>query len=127
MILKHLSILEDPAWDCQAVRNTIDLLRVLNWIIEKVELASGEAGESSDNDSFKQFAKMLCMSRAWVGTRWKAEQVVEENQGPSPISNAAAGVDCDMAYPCQMAWLQSVDFENDEWFEEQFGWSSMNH
>ena len=53
MTLKNFSILEDPAVDRQAVQNTVDLMHVLDWIIQKLELASVEAGESSDNDLFR--------------------------------------------------------------------------
>ncbi|MCJ1387068.1 hypothetical protein MMC17_010197 [Xylographa soralifera] len=127
MILKHLSTLEDPAWDCQAVLNTIDLMHVLDWIGKKVELASVEAGESSENDLFRQFSTIMRMSRAWIIAKRKAEPIVAERQMTSPTSDGVADVDFNMADPNQMAWIQSIDLGNDKWFEELFGWSSTTY
>ncbi|KAK9418998.1 hypothetical protein SUNI508_07519 [Seiridium unicorne] len=43
-ILKYLSTLADPSWDCQAVRNTIDLTSTMDRMVEKLDLASREPG-----------------------------------------------------------------------------------
>ena len=125
MVLKYLSTPDDPAWDCQAVRNTVDLIHVMNWIAEKVDLASVEAGELSDNDFFRQFSRTLRMSQAWLRAQWKAAPTAAEEQGSSTANDTVIGVDDNIEDPTQMGWVQSVEFGNDRWFEELFGWSSM--
>jgi hypothetical protein len=64
ILLKRLSTYEDPAWDRQAVRNVVDLPHVLQWMIDKLELASREAGERADDDLFRHFSRIMRMSRA---------------------------------------------------------------
>lgn len=114
VILKHLTTLEDMAWDCEAVRNRINLMEVLDWMAEKVRLASIEAGEQSDDDLFRQFSKMLRLSRMWAGAKWKTgPPAAEDPNGGVAIADSDTDV-----------WMQSIDFGNNRLFEEVFGWST---
>lgn len=67
------------------------------------------------------------MSRAWFSTNWKiAPQVAQEEPAwPYSGNNATSpGNVVNMADQDQMM-AQSIEFGNDKWFEELFGWSSM--
>ena len=124
VILKHLSTFEDPAWHCQAVHNTVDMLRLLEWMAEKAELASKEAGEQSDGDLFQQVSKMLRLSQAWVNAKRKA--AAQAAEGPS--SNHSDGptlatADDDMADSNQTFWMNAFEAGDQSWFEGFLGWS----
>lgn len=130
-ILKFLSIYQDPAWDCQAVRNTVDLLDVLDWIPKKLDLASKEVGIQTDDDILKLFSKLLSRSREWAEARFNmsssssslyqthecpySASIADVSDGPIEMNNAMLDMD-------QMDWFQAMDLESDKWFEEVLGW-----
>ncbi|KAF2092450.1 hypothetical protein NA57DRAFT_50220 [Rhizodiscina lignyota] len=125
IILKHLSTFEDPAWDCQAVQNTVDMSWLLDWMAEKVEMASREAGERSDDDLFRQLSKMLRLSHGWI--RAKREAAERAAEGPASVYNDRLGLataDDDGADPNQMAWMNALQSGDETWFEDFFGWPS---
>jgi hypothetical protein len=45
MVLYRLSTFVHPGWDCNLIRNTLDILSVLDDVAKKLELATSEAGE----------------------------------------------------------------------------------
>lgn len=125
IILKHLSTFEDPAWDCQAVQNTVDMLWLLDWMAEKVELASVEAGEQSDDDLLRQMAKMLRLSQGWIRMRRQAtNQAAEGHTTVHGDGLSLATADENMTDPNQMAWINGLQSGDELWFEDFFGWSS---
>ncbi len=123
VILKHLSTFEDPAWDRHAVYKTVDMLRLLEWMADKAELASQEAGEQSDDDLFQRVSKMLRLSKGWIDAKRKAASQAEE---PISVHNDTAGLataDGHMADPNQMPWLHAFESGDETWLETYFGWS----
>ena len=123
-ILKYLSTLEDPAWDRQAVRNRVNLLSVLDWMTKKLDLISREAGLQSNDDLFKLLSKLLSGSRVWAQANWDmplpSQMQDQEAAAASPPSadHWATGTHNDMPDLDHMAWMQSMDLESDEWFQE---------
>lgn len=73
VVLYRLSTLQDPAWDCQAVRDAIDLRQVLDNVVNKLELAGKEAGEKSSDDLLTQFAGRMHTFRAYVSNKFASE------------------------------------------------------
>jgi hypothetical protein len=125
LILKHLSTFEDPAWDCQAVLKTVDMLWLLDWMAEKVELASIEAGEQSDDDMLRQLAKMLRLSKDWIRTkRQTANEATEEHTTVHVDGLSLATADENRADSDQMAWRDGFQSGDELWFVDFFGWSS---
>ncbi|CRG90357.1 hypothetical protein PISL3812_07401 [Talaromyces islandicus] len=129
-ILKYLSTLEDPAWDCHAVRQKVDIMAVLEWMSNKLNLISEEAGLQSNDDLFKLLSKLLHGSREWVETRFKAATATTATTAASqPPANEAmldihtTSLETDMPDLDHIPWLQSMDLDNDKWFEEVLGWS----
>jgi len=116
VILYRLSTYADPAWDLQAVRNTVDLLLVLDRMADKLELASSEAGERSNDDLFMQIPRMMRMFRAWAGAKMAPEETEEEPTWPYNGTATSAGDN--MVDQNQMMMMQSIDFGNDMWLEE---------
>ncbi|RHZ48793.1 uncharacterized protein CDV56_105380 [Aspergillus thermomutatus] len=112
-LLKYLSTLQDPEWDCQAVRNTVHLISTMDCMLQKLDLSSKEP-ELQCNDHFLKFlSKLLTRYRLWAEARWDvASQIhdVETRPGQSPIP------DLD-----QMVWMQSMDLGDDQWFESVLG------
>lgn len=124
VILKHLSTFDDPAWDCQAVRNTVDMLKLLEWMAEKAELASQEAGERSDNDLFRRVSKMLRLSQRWVIAKQRA--AAQEPEGFTSLYSdrpTLAPAEDDMMDLTEMAWMDALKSGDGTWLEEVLGWS----
>ncbi|OKL61931.1 hypothetical protein UA08_03017 [Talaromyces atroroseus] len=126
VILKHLSTFDDPAWDCEAVRKTVDMHMILNWMAEKAELASREAGEQSDDDLFRRVCKMLRLSQRWVVAKQRAASQ-KEQEPPSLYSDAPelAPAGEDMMDPSEMAWMNALETGDGAWLEEVLGWSPV--
>lgn len=59
VVLYKLSTWDDPAWDRQIVRDTIDLVDVMEQITRNMEWLGGQIGESADDDMIVRAAKFL--------------------------------------------------------------------
>ncbi|GKZ87217.1 hypothetical protein CBS115989_2778 [Aspergillus niger] len=130
VLLKHLSTFEDPAWDRDAVRQEVDMLALLEWMGEKAEMASLEAGEGSDDDLFRRVGRMLRLAREWVVKKMRGEVggdglVSEENSaGSNEGSSGTMGIDMDMDMT-DMAWMHALESGDGGWLEEVLGWSPL--
>lgn len=111
VILYKLSTLDDPAWDRGAVCNTVDLLKLLDQMMDNLELASSEAGEQADDDLLKQITLRGRMSRAWLSTKMVAKEGEES-------AWAATNSDENMLDQNQQSQMDSMGFGNDMWFGE---------
>ncbi|KAK9482625.1 C6 transcription factor [Lipomyces starkeyi] len=126
-MLKYLSILEDPAWDYHAVRNTVNLLSVLDWMPKKLDLASKEAGLQADDDLFKLFSKLLSRSREWAETIFNMSSLSPSRMQDYELAPARSGnlgtitVTNNIPDMDQMSWIQEMDLESDKWFEDVLG------
>ncbi|RAH56054.1 C6 transcription factor [Aspergillus piperis CBS 112811] len=150
VLLKHLSTFEDPAWDRDIVRQEVDMLNLLEWMGEKAEMASVEAGEMSDDDLFRRVGRMLRLAREWVVRKVRGEADVgisgdgstegnrvmsgdEDRSGGSGVgsssggggdgSSGMTGMDLDMT---DMAWMHALESGDGGWLEEVLGWSPLN-
>ncbi|PYI11735.1 hypothetical protein BO78DRAFT_413544 [Aspergillus sclerotiicarbonarius CBS 121057] len=122
VILKHLSTFDDPAWDRQAVRNTVGMLTLLEWMAEKAELASQEAGERSDDDLFRRVGRMLRLSQRWVIAKQRAATQAAGSIPPYDEEPLATAGD-DILNAPEMAWMDALESGDGTWFEEVLGWS----
>ncbi|KAJ5664644.1 C6 transcription factor [Penicillium macrosclerotiorum] len=124
VILKHLLTFDDPAWDREAVRNTVNMVDLLEWMTEKTDLASQEAGEQSDDDLFRRVNKLLRMSHQWVmakqGATTQEEGSSFYNEGPNSACNGDNMIDL-----TDMPWMNALEFGDGTWLEEVLGWSPM--
>ncbi|GKZ34793.1 hypothetical protein AbraIFM66950_005149 [Aspergillus brasiliensis] len=147
VLLKHLSTFEDPAWDCDAVRQEVDMLDLLEWMGEKAEMASMEAGEGEgdDNDDglFRRVGRMLRLSREWVVRKQRGEidgdglgSGVGNSEGSVEVSigssgtgdgdggSGVMGVDVGMDMT-DMMWMHALESGDGGWLEEVLGWSPL--
>jgi hypothetical protein len=128
VILKHLSTFDDPAWDCEAVRNTVDMHIIMDWMAEKAELASQVAGEQSDDDLFRRVANMLRLSQRWVIAKQRAASQTTEEGSSSFYSDGGPGfapVGDDMMSLDEIAWMNAIESGDGTWLEEVLGWSPV--
>lgn len=115
--LYRLSTYADAAWDCQAVRNTVDLLSVLDHLVEKLEQVSRIVGEQSNEDLFMQFAGMMRFFRNFAGTKMAPDGPdLRDSYGDSGMMADSMVMDASW-----MAMMPPMDFENNSWLEEIFG------
>ncbi|KAH6646095.1 hypothetical protein BKA67DRAFT_93833 [Truncatella angustata] len=118
-VLKYLSTLGDPAWDCQAVRNTVDLISTIDSMIQRLDLCSEEPRLQCSDSLFDLLSRLLRRCRGWAETWWnlapQAQDIGAEAfhiDDPSVVSHTSHTMDLD-----QMGWMQSMNLENDEWLK----------
>ena len=116
VIAKHLSTFEDPAWDAQTARETVDVLAMMDWLAEKAEQASREAGEQSDDHVFSHVSRMMRQSQKWVAMKRSAAQTAGGSAHDMDIS-PVEGMDADMS------WIVALQSGDENWLEEVLGWS----
>ncbi|CAG7938510.1 unnamed protein product [Penicillium nalgiovense] len=120
-LLKYLSTLKDPEWDCQAVRNTVDLTSAMDCMLQKLDQSSKEL--QCDDHLLKLLSKLLTKCRRWAEARLKmASQLQDMGSTPCQSSNPdTTSHDHHIPYLDQMVWMQSMDLGNDQWFEDVLG------
>lgn len=143
-LLKYLSTLKDPAWDCQAVRSTVNLISALDCMLQRLDLASKEPELQGSDDHLLLFlSKLLQRSRLWGEARWSLDQgsgqgqrQMEDIQSSCQSSIAAPPVDVESDAAShyltqaqaqyipdldQMSFMQSMNLGDDQWFENVLG------
>ncbi|KAL3490683.1 hypothetical protein BJX62DRAFT_237799 [Aspergillus germanicus] len=110
-LLKYLSTLRDPDWDCQAVRNTVHLISTLDSMLQKLELTSREPELQCDDHLLKYLTKLIARCRGWAEARWNVASQTPDSAGDRHHIPDLG----------QMAWLQSMDLGDDQWFETALG------
>jgi hypothetical protein len=109
-ILKYLSTLGDPDWDCQAVRNTVSLVSAMDMMVQKLELGGQDPALVSDDNLFKMLGKLLVKCRAWADAWMK---LPSESLDPCAATHETRSIpDLD-----QIFWLQAMDLDNDQWLD----------
>ncbi|OBT60683.1 hypothetical protein VE03_09994 [Pseudogymnoascus sp. 23342-1-I1] len=112
-ILKYLSVLDDPAWNREEVRNTVDLLATIDAMVRKLDRVGVEAGLGCDDSLFNLLSKLLGKCRVWADVR--LDGAVSQDACPAEGGHGGGGGIPDLD---EMIWMQSMDLENDAWFEE---------
>ncbi|KAI1348269.1 hypothetical protein F5Y01DRAFT_292594 [Xylaria sp. FL0043] len=122
-ILKYLSTIADPTWDCQAVRNTVDLISTMDRLVEQLDIASKEPGLQCDDSLFQLLSRLLCRCRAWADALWNLAPHVQSTDANSYQSTESSSVGHRHNIPDldQMVWMQSMDLDNDKWLESILG------
>jgi hypothetical protein len=80
MVLYRLSTFVHPGWDCTLVRNTLDILLILDGVAKSLELASSEAGEQSPDDQFMHLAGQMRKFRTKAATRMSRNATAAEDR-----------------------------------------------
>ncbi|KAJ5515028.1 C6 transcription factor [Penicillium fimorum] len=117
-LLKYLSTLKDPEWDCQAVRNTVHLISTMESMRQKLDLSSKEPELHCHDHLLKFLSKLLSKCQVWAEARWNIGS--ETGNGDTrpcqsdPHNSPIPDLD-------QMVWMQSMDLGNDQWFEDVLG------
>ncbi|KAK2807733.1 hypothetical protein FQN51_000171 [Onygenales sp. PD_10] len=122
-LLKYLSTLKEPEWDCQAVRNTVHLISAMDYMLQKLDASSRELDLQCDDHLLKYLSKLLTKCRRWGEARWNmSSQIQDVETGP------CQGISTDADYHSphvpdldQMVWMQSMDLGDDQWFEDVLG------
>jgi hypothetical protein len=69
MVLYRLSTFVHRGWDCNLIRNTLDIFSVLDDVARKLELATSEAGEQLPDNQFMHLAGQTYKFRTKSATR----------------------------------------------------------
>ncbi|KAI1734529.1 hypothetical protein F4680DRAFT_437822 [Xylaria scruposa] len=119
-ILKYLSTLQDPAWDCQAVRHTVDLISTMDRIVQKLQVACKESGIQCDDSLFQLLSRLLNKCREWADAWWSFTPQMPDTGDQSCQNNtdiSLAGHNNHIPGLDQMVWVQSMDLDNEQWLE----------
>jgi hypothetical protein len=103
--LIRLSVLEDPSWDCVAVRKMADLRLVLDGMAQKLSCTEGDL--QVEDDLFAQFPRMACILGAMFGPKMAPEE--QSDQGGAWTDVLGDNMDPGLIMP----WMIGVG--NDEW------------
>ncbi|KAF3399518.1 hypothetical protein DPV78_007037 [Talaromyces pinophilus] len=103
--LIRLSVLEDPSWDCVAVRKMADLRLVLDGMAQKLSCTEGDL--QVEDDLFAQFPRMACILGAMFGPKMAPEE--QSDQGAAWTDVLGDNMDPGLIMP----WMIGVG--NDEW------------
>ncbi|CAK7223391.1 hypothetical protein SCUCBS95973_005162 [Sporothrix curviconia] len=143
VLLKHLSTFKDPAWDCQAVRNAVDMGGMLEWMATKAEEASKDAGEQSEDDLFRRVSSIMRKSQAWMAAKQRAASAAAAAKGTDTyplqgsaahsapmsqyygdsLSGGASEVASDnLVVPVDPSWTGVFNMSEDMWLEDMIGW-----
>lgn len=117
MLLHRLSTFEDPAWDRTVVRETVDILVVLERLVDSFRVLQGMCVESTEAELFGKMAKVF----EWVRNMSKSKLVGAE-EGDKGCGNervATVGEEFpDVGMPDLMGGV------DDAWLNEMLGsWS----
>jgi hypothetical protein len=122
-VLKYLSTLGDPAWDCRAVRNTVDLISTMDRLVEKLDLASKEPSlQCEDNNNlFMLLSRLFSKCRVWAEAWWNVPPPIPDAGLSGSWQSDVTGATWQIPDLDQMVWLQSMDLESDSWLDSILG------
>ncbi|KAH8427733.1 uncharacterized protein LDX57_005442 [Aspergillus melleus] len=130
-LLKYLSTLQDPDWDCRAVRNTVHLISTMDCMRQKLDLSSKEPELQCSDHLLKYLSKLLTRCRVWGEGRWDMGSQMQDVE-TRPDRGASHNTNCQNHSQSQsqghhipdmdqMAWMQSMDLGSEQWFEDVLG------
>lgn len=123
-LLKYLSTLKDPDWDCQVVRNTVHLIPAMDCMVQKLDLCCEEPELQCDDHLLRYLAKLLVRCRVWGEARWDmTSRPRDVDHRSSHAVDAATTPRHRIPDLDRMAWMQSMDLDDEKWFEEVLGMS----
>ncbi|KAH8646825.1 putative C6 transcription factor [Xylariales sp. PMI_506] len=120
LILKYLSTLSDPSWDCQAVRNTIDMIEALDSLGQNLDLGSKESGLDGDDNIFVLLHKLMFRCRQWAETWWNLPLSTRSSAAEPTLEDYDGGVgrqSSNIPNLDQMVMIQSMNLDSEEWLE----------
>ena len=115
-LLKYLSTLQDPEWDCQAVRNTVDLISTMDCMLQKLTLISKEPELQCDDHLLTYLSKLFTKCREWAECRWNPPSQIQDVE-PSSQSAGTTGQAHHIPDLDQIFWMQSMDLGDDQWLD----------
>lgn len=119
-LLKYLSTLKDPEWDCQAVRSTVNLISTMDSMLQKLDLGNKEPELQCNDHLLKYLSKLLTRCRLWAEAQWgMASQIQDVDTRPCQSANPdTTSHNHQIPDLNQIAWMQSMDLGDDQWFED---------
>lgn len=123
--LFRLSTLDDPdaVWDKTLVRNTADLLQIIDRVNENMEMASQQAGLISDHPEGDMFTRGLrmgrCMKQCWEAKLLAADaSALDRDRSSSREQDLPRG----MALASEnVTDILPVDLFNEAWMTDMLG------
>lgn len=117
-LLKYLSTLRDPEWDCQAVRNVVPLISTIDSMLQKLDQSSQEPEIQGIDHLLHYLSKLLIRCRIWAEVRWDMACSMQEANVLSESNSDVTRHNSHIPDLDQIAWIQSMDLGDDQWFDE---------
>ncbi|KAF2228774.1 hypothetical protein EV356DRAFT_497469, partial [Viridothelium virens] len=121
VVLYRLSTFDHPAWDCLLVRNTIDLMSVLDSVASRLELASNEVGEQSPDDLFMHVSGMVRKFRSNAAAKINQKSAAVDDAGWMDSGEVAGAGVAEAAAIQNSTLLQPMSPGDDAFLESIFG------
>lgn len=106
--LYRLTQFEDPAWDKGLVRNTADLLLILDEIIDRFDQASITCSDNSDQNIYNRLGAIFKAVRSWCGTKLNTDINLPYVPTDQAVGDPTLGT-------------LPLDFLDDAWFTNVLG------
>lgn len=129
VILKYLATLADPGWDQQAVRNTIDIVLAIDKTLAAIEQTMNHPDLSRGDNFFSLLKSLLMKCRDWAVSSLDYSSNVAapgDLNGPQEASRVPRHCSRTMPEVGHITALQTMDLENDQWFEDLVGVSGFS-
>ncbi|KAL3480219.1 hypothetical protein BJX99DRAFT_36825 [Aspergillus californicus] len=139
-LLKYLSTLNDPDWDCRAVQSTVNLIETMDWMAQKLEEGGREVELAGVSDHLLGYlGKLLRRCRGWAEGKMATAQSRDRNEGQDiaggcRLVGSEVGPESETDIPGhghshihqipdldQIVWLQSMDLGDEQWFKDVLG------
>ncbi|OGM42970.1 C6 transcription factor [Aspergillus bombycis] len=117
-LLKYLSTLRDPDWDCQAVRNAVPLISTIDSMLQKLDQSSQQPELQCNDHLLHYISKLLARCRLWAEARWDMTCPMQEANALTATNLDVTSHDSHVPDLDQIAWMQSMDLGDDRWFDE---------
>lgn len=117
-VLKYLSVLEDPAWSLQAVRNRVNMLSTIDWMVEKLNMAAMEPRLGCGDNLLLLLSKLLARCKIWA-LNWMDLDNTAGGSGHSAEQNTTSSHSNGLLDLDQLGWIQTMDLDDPEWFNNQ--------
>jgi hypothetical protein len=127
--LRRLSVLDDPAWDRRLVRDTVDILVVLDMLVARFEEASRLLNETAETDVGRKAARMFRGVRAFCGLEMAPINATVQDgvilqMGTGPATEAVTGREV----VAEVGDGEMMDlFGDDTWMRDVFGFNFSSY
>ncbi|KAJ5752267.1 hypothetical protein N7520_009184, partial [Penicillium odoratum] len=109
IVLSKLSTLNDPTWDTNLARSTVDVLQVIDKLINNIELAKAPEGEECTGGPLDKSTRIFTSVRNWCAAKLAEDGEEGVQRDPNCQTNVHSGTQLDAFFVEDAWWRDSFD------------------